>query len=68
MRACGPGRTRVTRLGESLQVFRGNMLMVEGHHVHRLGEGLEGREVRIVSDAHLIDDLSGRGVGGLSEN
>ena len=58
----------MTRLGESLEVFRRNMLVVEGDHVHRLGEGLEGREVRIVSDAHLIDDLSGRGIGGLSEN
>ena len=59
---------RVTRLGEGLEVFRRNMLVVEGDHVHGLGEGLEGREVRIVSDAHLIDDLGGRGVRGLSEN
>ena len=65
-------RVRARAYGDAVglerpQVVGGDVLVVEGDDVAAAGEGAQRLEVVVVADDDVVDDLGGRGPGGLAE-
>lgn len=67
LQGLGAGAHGDADLLQHAQVLGGHVLVVEGHHVHRGGEGAQVRQVRVVAD-HMRGHLGRGRVRGLREH
>lgn len=67
LQGLGAGAHGDAGLLQHAKVLGGHVLVVEGHHVHRGGEGAQVRQVRVVAD-HMRGHLGRGRVRGLREH